>query len=1072
MRECTRFTPAPPDPKDRKRDEDPRCQCKKRKTKHEARFLENPDPSAKWKAETHTHTIPTNAYGEIEFTGALVGAVGQNAKKFIRVDYETNPLMLLSLFRDVWNLTNPKLLISVTGGAQNFPLNRRLKDVFRKGLIKAATSTGAWIITGGIHAGVMKYVGDAVRHHNLATGRSDIVAIGIASWGVIKNREKLIDDNGKFPASYSMDAEKSDTRNVPLDPNHTHFILVGKGRVDQFGEEITLRGKLEKAFSEEQIQKSSGNAARVSIPIVCVVVQGGPNAIQTAYEAIRNGTPVVFVAGSGRAADIMAYAFQHTKEYKTMEGKKKIVRSVMPEMVRVEVAKMIQKEFGEKQLDLHLTRIEACIQDKRLITVYELGASATMDIDGAILHALLKANKGGIQDQLLLAQIWNRVDVAKREIFVDDRECRKGQLDESLRYALSNNQANFIELFLEQGVNLKDYLTIKELTILYNEIRSNSLLYEQLEKHRGEYSTDEFNLKHVGKVIRDLMFETYQPLYLRDSDMKKVLQTNQFEFPMRELFVFAILQNYHEMAKLFWDELEGSEFIASALAGSKMLKGMASKEKDSVQIANMEEHAANFGELAIGVLNECYIENEEYSTLLLVCERPNWGNSTCLRLAMEAVDKNFIVHSGVQSRLTQIWMGKISDKTSPFHLWMCTLFPPLIYFLKFPKDKVLSKKKKKKLAAVKSKDDVVVAEGDAMNKGIELGVVVHPPSDNEDNGMASETMLLENMNGHSAKPKPPSEDKDEDMLRDSGVDLSWWQKFKFFYNAPMITFRHNVLSYIVFLVLYSYVILGKFAKDIFEYVLIVWVVSLFTEEFRQIAQGENISWSSRLLVWITDYWNILDLATLITFAVAEILNFVGFGEAGHIILSLNLTLFFIRALHIFSISKQLGPKLIMIQRMMVDLMFFVAILCVFLIGYGIASQAILFPNETNVSVIMRGILMRSYFQIFGELFLEVIEGSDCTDNSTLVDGVDFFPCPEHSWIGIVLLAGYMMISNVLLLNLLIAMFSYTFSAIQDNTDTISKIQRYRLIIEYFNRPPSHTTIHLGLSFLLCHTMVS
>eukprot|EP00057_Strongylocentrotus_purpuratus_P015555 XP_011670029.1 PREDICTED: transient receptor potential cation channel subfamily M member 2-like [Strongylocentrotus purpuratus] len=103
--------------------------------------------------------------------------------------------MLLSLFRDVWNLTNPKLLISVTGGAQNFPLNRRLKDVFRKGLIKAATSTGAWIITGGIHAGVMKYVGDAVRHHNLATGRSDIVAIGIASWGVIKNREKLIDDN-------------------------------------------------------------------------------------------------------------------------------------------------------------------------------------------------------------------------------------------------------------------------------------------------------------------------------------------------------------------------------------------------------------------------------------------------------------------------------------------------------------------------------------------------------------------------------------------------------------------------------------------------------------------------------------------------------------------------------------------------------------------------------------------------------------------------------------------------------------------------------------------------------------
>eukprot|EP00057_Strongylocentrotus_purpuratus_P020379 XP_011674853.1 PREDICTED: transient receptor potential cation channel subfamily M member 4-like [Strongylocentrotus purpuratus] len=218
--------------------------------------------------------------------------------------------------------------------------------------------------------------------------------------------------------------------------------------------------------------------------------------------------------------------------------------------------------------------------------------------------------------------------------------------------------------------------------------------------------------------------------------------------------------------------------------------------------------------------------------------------------------------------------------------------------------------------------------------------------------------LLENMNGHSAKPKPPSEDKDEDMLRDSGVDLSWWQKFKFFYNAPMITFRHNVLSYIVFLVLYSYVILGKFAKDIFEYVLIVWVVSLFTEEFRQIAQGENISWSG--VAFIVDHRH----GTIL-----------GPGNADHLshILSLNLTLFFILAPYSPSASN-LDPNFIMTKGWsMVDLMFFVAILCVFLIGYGIASQAILFPNETNVSVIMRGILMRSYFQIFGELFLEVIE---------------------------------------------------------------------------------------------------
>ena len=44
--------------------------------------------------------------------------------------------------------------------------------------------------------------------------------------------------------------------------------------------------------------------------MVCVVVEGGPNTIATVYEALMNGTPAVIVAGSGRAADILAFAFQ------------------------------------------------------------------------------------------------------------------------------------------------------------------------------------------------------------------------------------------------------------------------------------------------------------------------------------------------------------------------------------------------------------------------------------------------------------------------------------------------------------------------------------------------------------------------------------------------------------------------------------------------------------------------------------------------------------------------------------------------------------------------------------------
>ena len=56
---------------------------------------------------------------------------------------------------------------------------------------------GAWIITGGTHAGVMKYVGEAVRDYALlgtAAGQGNVVAIGFASWGAIDQRDELIDE--------------------------------------------------------------------------------------------------------------------------------------------------------------------------------------------------------------------------------------------------------------------------------------------------------------------------------------------------------------------------------------------------------------------------------------------------------------------------------------------------------------------------------------------------------------------------------------------------------------------------------------------------------------------------------------------------------------------------------------------------------------------------------------------------------------------------------------------------------------------------------------------------------------
>jgi hypothetical protein len=43
----------------------------------------------------------------------------------------------------------------VQGGKANFELQPKLKKVLRKGLLKAAKTTGAWIFTGGTNTGVL-----------------------------------------------------------------------------------------------------------------------------------------------------------------------------------------------------------------------------------------------------------------------------------------------------------------------------------------------------------------------------------------------------------------------------------------------------------------------------------------------------------------------------------------------------------------------------------------------------------------------------------------------------------------------------------------------------------------------------------------------------------------------------------------------------------------------------------------------------------------------------------------------------------------------------------------------------
>lgn len=48
--------------------------------------------------------------------------------------------------------------------------------------------------------------------------------------------------------------------------------------------------------------------------MVGLVVEGGPNAILTVWETVKNKEPVVVCEGTGRAADLLAFTYKHWED--------------------------------------------------------------------------------------------------------------------------------------------------------------------------------------------------------------------------------------------------------------------------------------------------------------------------------------------------------------------------------------------------------------------------------------------------------------------------------------------------------------------------------------------------------------------------------------------------------------------------------------------------------------------------------------------------------------------------------------------------------------------------------------
>uniref|UniRef100_A0A8C1ANB5 Transient receptor potential cation channel subfamily M member 3 n=2 Tax=Cyprinus carpio TaxID=7962 RepID=A0A8C1ANB5_CYPCA len=1060
------------------------------------RVPKNDSLSEKWSISKHTQLSPTDAFGTIEFQGGG----HSNKAMYVRVSYDTKPDLLLHLMTKEWQLELPKLLISVHGGLQNFELQPKLKQVFGKGLIKAAMTTGAWIFTGGVNTGVIRHVGDALKDH-ASKSRGKICTIGIAPWGIVENQEDLV---GKDVVRPYQTMSNPLSKLTVLNSLHSHFILADNGTTGKYGAEVKLRRQLEKHISLQKINTRIGQG----VPVVALIVEGGPNVISIVLEYLRDTPPVPVVVcdGSGRASDILAFGHKYSEE-----------GGIINESLRDQLLVTIQKTFTYSRTQAqHLFIIlMECMKKKELITVFRMGSEGHQDIDLAILTALLKGANASAPDQLSLALAWNRVDIARSQIFIYGQQwpvgnihslrlfhetdsllftCMSvlfcaggvgsGPVKQSMLDALVLDRVDFVKLLIENGVSMHRFLTLSRLEELYNTRHgpSNTLFHLVRDVKKGNLPPDyRISLIDIGLVMEYLMGGAYRCNYTRkrfrtlyhnlfgpkrpkalkllgmedDMPIRRGRQKttkkreeevdidlddpeiNHFPFPFHELMVWAVLMKRQKMALFFWQH--GEEAMAKALVACKLCKAMAheASENDMVDDISQElnQNSREFGQLAVELLDQSYKQDEQMAMKLLTYELKNWSNATCLQLAVAAKHRDFIAHTCSQMLLTDMWMGRLRmRKNSGLKVILGLLLPPSILSLEF--------KNKDEMSYMPQDQDTYLQEKDAM---------------------------LGNVSSEASRKKRVEEVQNRHRLIPVG------RKIYEFYNAPIVKFWFHTLAYVAYLMLFNYIVLVK--MDLWpspqEWIVIAYIFTNGIEKMREILMSEPGKLMQKVKVWLQEYWNVTDLMAILIFSIGMVLRLQDppLMSYGRVIYCVNIIYWYIRLLDIFGVNKYLGPYVMMIGKMMIDMMYFVIIMLVVLMSFGVARQAILNPNEDPSWMLARNIFFMPYWMIYGEVFADQID-PPCGQNITTEEGVivSLPPCKTGAWIIPAIMACYLLVANILLVNLLIAVFNNTFFEVKSISNQVWKFQRYQLIMTFHERPvlPPPLIIFSHITMVLKH----
>eukprot|EP01083_Nonionella_stella_P230215 814042_1 len=276
-----------------------------------------------------------------------------------------------------------------------------------------------------------------------------------------------------------------------------------------------------------------------------------------------------------------------------------------------------------------------------------------------------------------------------------------------------------------------------------------------------------------------------------------------------------------------------------------------------------------------------------------------------------------------------------------------------------------------------------------------------------------------------------------------------------FYFTPLGTFITELMLYIIYLALFTYLSISGFrvydAMGSDE--LLFWVMNMgyvFNEAQALISDGVKEYYEDRT--------NYMDTCISLLFCTSLAIRITGFAQGASmhcvpeplcyqdstiytmfmILWSLATMLLWMRLFTFMILSHSLGPMVLMILRMMKDIATFFKIMLVLFLGFSMCLMYVLkdvhsdFESPfTSTLTLLRALL--------GDFDFGAFANAEDVNDSLL-------------YYGIAVMLIYLVIGSLVFLNLLIAMMAKTFDSIQDDTTSAIVFSRFQLAMIYDNNP--------------------